>query len=274
MSPMVVNSDVDVSVIEERLPRITRNKRRHEAMEIAYLRAVLLVRCRPFFIPVHGVLDLEQDSGAVGERRLVRRDFRHFSAVWVEFRPDEDRLDPAHLGAIRGGCSNGVVLAARRGFDLQHKPDEKIIIDFAGGVKVLGNDVVEVMGLTEIFFGPEIRHRFGDFNELNFVRQDDAETGGAAASDCPEEIFPHRFPVQNSTVHIYDPCVHHVVGGQAVPADQVAISAAGEVASHPHGRADCGWKRMLRALLRYPIVELAEGSATLHPRSLAGDINL
>nr|GLL49074.1 hypothetical protein EUGRSUZ_D00080 [Ipomoea trifida] len=84
MSPMVVNSDVDVSVIEERLPRITRNKRRHEAMEIAYLQAVLLVRRRPFFIPVHGVLNLEQDSGAVGERRLVRRDFRHFSAVWVE----------------------------------------------------------------------------------------------------------------------------------------------------------------------------------------------
>nr|GLL39945.1 hypothetical protein Itr_chr11CG18940 [Ipomoea trifida] len=43
MNPMVVNSDVDVSVIEERLPRITRNKRLHEAMEISYLRVVLLV---------------------------------------------------------------------------------------------------------------------------------------------------------------------------------------------------------------------------------------
>nr|GMD63938.1 phospholipase D delta [Ipomoea batatas] len=61
---MVVNSDVDVSIIEERLPRITRNKRRHETMEISYLRAVLLVCRRPFFIPVHDILDLEQDFGA------------------------------------------------------------------------------------------------------------------------------------------------------------------------------------------------------------------
>ncbi|GER24663.1 MARVEL domain-containing protein 2, partial [Striga asiatica] len=79
------NSDVQIPVVEIRLPRIFRHVRRHELVQLSRLSHEIFA-VRPV-VPTNRVLDLEQVPVPVGERRRRRRNPAVNPAVRVEHHP-------------------------------------------------------------------------------------------------------------------------------------------------------------------------------------------
>nr|GLL30087.1 uncharacterized protein LOC111201667 [Ipomoea trifida] len=104
---------------------------------------------------------------------------------------------------------------------------------------------------------------------------DDAGRRDGLEKKADEEIAVHGgYRFLNPPLGVDDTRVHRVVHGQPVLPEHVPVPSPAKVPADAHGGADPAGEPVDRALLRYPVVKLAERSPGLYPRRLGGDIHV
>nr|GMD09585.1 uncharacterized protein LOC111201667 [Ipomoea batatas] len=104
---------------------------------------------------------------------------------------------------------------------------------------------------------------------------DDAGRRDGLEKKADEEIAVHGgYRFLNPPLRVDDTRVHRVVHGQPVLPEHVPVPGPAKVPADADGGADPAREPVDRALLRYPVVKLAERSAGLYPRRLGRDIHV
>nr|GMD04185.1 hypothetical protein KK1_050349 [Ipomoea batatas] len=215
---------------------------------------------------------------------LLRR-ISGFVVLWSKLA--HSRTDWIQVGFFAeeeadGGDSHGFVLLylfpgdwvddAGRRDGLEKKADEEVAVHGGYRFLVLQNHIGGI--LVQQSLHAEICYLFGYSHQFNFVGQNHPKAPAAAAADCPEQILSHGAPVQDSPLGVDDTRVHRVVHGQPVLPEHVPVSSPAKVPADADGGADPAREPVDRALLRYPVVKLAERSPGLYPRRLGRDIHV
>nr|GLL29037.1 hypothetical protein CR513_20005 [Ipomoea trifida] len=151
--------------------------------------------------------------------------------------------------------------------------DEEIFVEFIGGDFL---PFVENLGgvLFQCSRDVENRHRGWDWYEVDFPGEENPEASAAAASDCPEKVFPHCSSVQNPPRRVHNTRVDNVVRSEAVPSHHGPIRAAGYVPSDSQARTKPRRKTKNLAFLRDSVVHFSDRRPGLDPSAVIRNINL